>query len=276
MARHWIGTSGWSYAHWGGGVFFPKGLKKTDWIGYYADRLNSVEINASFYHLPREAVLEGWVARTRDDFLFAVKAWRAITHYRRLADCAEHVETFFRRIAALGGKGGPVLFQLPPRFHADVARLDEFLGLLPKDRRCAFEFRDESWHTDAVYAALAEHNAAFCPFELAGRTAPRMVTADFVYVRLHGRKGRYAGNYGEAELGEWAGWLGARMAEARDVYVYFDNTDEADYALKNAQRLDAMLTERGSVTKPCVGGGRGPLSAHIDGTAFGSSEGESP
>lgn len=241
MTEHWIGTSGWSYDHWGKGAFYPRGLKKADWLAHYAGRLRSIEINASFYYLPRVPVLENWAARTPDDFLFAVKAWRAITHYRRLADCAEHVETFFSRIAALGAKGGPVLFQMPPRFPADTGRLADFLAMLPKGRRCAFEFRDASWHCDAVYTLLADRNAAFCPFELGGQAAPRVVTADFVYVRLHGRKGRYTGNYSPAALRDWADWLGARMTEERDVHVYFDNTDEKDYALRNAMRLDALL-----------------------------------
>jgi len=243
MAKHWIGTSGWSYDHWGGGAFYPRGLKKTDWLAHYAQRFRSVEINASFYHLPRPPVLENWAARTPDGFLFAVKAWRAITHYRRLADCAEHVQTFFDRIAALGEKGGPVLFQTPPRFEADTGRLAEFLALLPKGRRCAFEFRDPSWHDDAVYALLADRDAAFCPFELANQSSPRLATADFVYVRLHGRNGRYAGNYGPAALRDWAEWLGGQLAAGRDAYVYFDNTDVKDYALRNARRLDAMLAE---------------------------------
>ncbi len=243
MARHWIGTSGWSYDHWGKGAFYPRGLKKTDWLAHYAKQFRSVEINASFYHLPRVPVVENWAARTPDGFLFAIKAWRAITHYRRLADCAEHVETFFDRIAALGRKGGPVLFQTPPHFPVDPARLADFLALLPAGRRYAFEFRDESWHCDAVYTLLADHNAAFCPFELVGQAAPRVVTADFVYVRLHGRKGRYAGNYTVAALRDWAEWLGARLAEGLDTHVYFDNTDVKDYALRNAKRLDTMLAE---------------------------------
>ena len=243
MAQYRIGTSGWSYDHWGGWLFYPRGLRKTDWLAHYAEQFRSVEINASFYRLPRTAVLENWAARTPDGFLFAIKAWRAITHYRRLADCAEHLETFFDRLAALGAKGGPVLFQTPPRFPADTTRLVDFLAMLPKDLRCAFEFRDPSWHTDAVYAALADRNAAFCPFELGRLRAPRAVTADFVYVRLHGRAGRYTGNYGSATRRDWADWLGKRLIEGRDVHVYFDNTDVSDDALRNARQLDAMLTQ---------------------------------
>lgn len=240
MARFWVGTSGWSYDNWRG-PFYPAHLARRDWLVHYAGALSSVEINASFYHLPRQSVLEGWAARTPADFLFAIKGWRAITHYRRLHDCAEPLATFLGRIAALGAKGGPVLFQLPPRFAFDAERLARFLALLPADRRFAFEFRDPDWHRDEVYALLGAHNAAFCPFELGPATAPRVVTADFVYVRLHGRRARYRGAYTEAELEEWAGWLGARLAEGRDVYLYFDNTDEADHAIHNAIRLGELL-----------------------------------
>ena len=240
MARHWIGTSGWSYDGWRG-LVYPRSLKPVEWLGHLAQRLSSVEINASFYRLPREAMLRGWVAHTPDDFLFAVKAWRAITHFRRLGDCAEQVGVFLERIAALGEKGGPVLFQLPPRFPADPPRLAAFLELLPAGRRYAFEFRDPSWHRDDVYALLEARNAAFCPFELGRLASPRVATADFVYVRLHGRVGRYRGDYAGPPLDDWAAWLNERMAEGRDAYVYFDNTDEADHAVRNAEELARML-----------------------------------
>ncbi len=242
MATHWVGTSGWSYDGWRG-PFYPRGLKRTDWLAHYAERFRSVEINASFYHLPKTAVLEGWAAHTPADFLFAVKAWRAITHYRRLVGCTDHLRVFYERLAALGRKTGPVLFQMPPRFPVDLPRLAAFLAALPAGGRHAFEFRDPSWHTDAVYALLAQHNAAFCVFELGKARAPRVVTADFVYVRLHGRRARYRGNYSAAALRGWAGWLDGAMADGRDAFVYFDNTDEKDYALRNAEALDAMLAK---------------------------------
>ncbi|NNG05747.1 MAG: DUF72 domain-containing protein [Inquilinus sp.] len=242
-ASHWVGTSGWSYPNWAG-PFYPAGLKQRDWLGFYARQLGTVEVNNSFYHLPREAMLRGWVERTPPGFLFAVKAWRAITHYRRLADCADHVAVFLDRVAMLGPKGGPVLFQLPPHWHADVDRLAGFLELLPEGRRFAMEFRDPSWHCDAVFDLLRARNVAFCPFELAGLTGPRVVTADFVYVRLHGRQSAYGGAYGEAALADWAAWLKANMAAGRDVHVYFDNTDEADHAVRDAQRLNGLLQAR--------------------------------
>lgn len=240
MAKHWVGTSGWSYDGWRG-RFYPRDLRKRDWLGHYAQSFRTVELNASFYHLPKDTVVGDWAAHTPADFLFAVKAWRAITHYRRLADCADHLKVFYERIAPLGPKAGPVLFQLPPRFGVDLPRLRDFLALLPAGRRHAFEFRDPSWHDEAVYALLAERNAAFCPFEMGPSQAPRVATADFVYVRLHGHRRRYRGDYSHAALRDWADWLHGQKEAGRDVHVYFDNTDEKDFALKNARTLEAML-----------------------------------
>jgi uncharacterized protein YecE (DUF72 family) len=242
VAQHWIGTSGWSYATWRG-LFYPRGVKQGAWLEHYAQHLGSVELNASFYRLPSETMLDGWRARTPPGFLFAVKAWRAITHFRRLHDCADLLARFYERVDRLGAKRGPVLFQLPPRFPADPERLDAFLALLPAKARAVVECRDPSWHDEAVYAVLRRHNAAFCPFELGRQRGPRIATADFVYVRLHGRKSGYRGRYSDTALADWAGWLRDNMAAGRDAYVYFDNTDEADHAVRNAMALDAMLRE---------------------------------
>lgn len=242
MARYWVGTSGWSYANWRY-LFYPKGLKQGEWIGFYSQHLNSVEVNATFYRPPQEKMLQGWAEKTPAEFVFAIKAWRTITHYRRLKDCAEPLESFLARLWPIRSKCGPVLFQLPPRFACDPARLEKFLKLLPEGQRFTMEFRDPSWHCEEVYALLRARNVAFCPFELASLRAPRVATADFVYLRLHGRKARYQGAYSERTLRDWAGWLGERLAEGRDAYVYFDNTDEADHAIKNARRLDELLAE---------------------------------
>lgn len=243
MAEWRIGTSGWSYANWRG-PFYPRGLKQGDWIGYYAGHLDSVELNASFYRLPAESMLDRWRERTPDGFVFAIKAWRAITHYRRLADCADLLPRMLDRLERLGDKAGPILFQLPPHFACDLTRLRNFLELLPEGRRYAMEFRDPEWHQAPVYDALRERGIAFCPFELGAQHSPRMATADFVYVRLHGSHARYHGSYSAGELGDWADWLGGHIGEGRDAYVYFDNTDEADYAVRNALSLKALLDAR--------------------------------
>lgn len=242
MTRHWIGTSGWSYANWRG-AFYPRGLKQGDWIGFYATQLHSVEVNATFYRLPSETMLKGWVEKTPEDFLFAVKAWRAISHYKRLQDCEESLKIFLARLWPLKPKCGPILFQLPPRFACDTDRLAEFLALLPSERRFAFEFRDPSWHNEEVYALLARHNAAFCQFQLAALRSPRVATADFVYVRLHGPKARYRGGYSAQALRGWRDWLRGQMAEGRDAYVYFDNTGSEDHAVRDALHLERLLRD---------------------------------
>ncbi len=245
MAEFRIGTSGWSYPNWVG-PFYPDKLKRNEWLAHYAQSFSTVELNASFYRPPMANMLKGWDKRTPNDFRFSVKAWRVITHYRRLAECEDNLRGFLDRLGPLSHKISTLLFQLPPNFEVDVERLDAFLSLLPEQPRAAFEFRDPSWHDDAVYDLLAKHNRAFVPFELAGETAPRAVTADFVYVRLHGREAKYRGQYSEAALDDWADWLAARLDEGRDAYVYFDNTDEADHAVRDAQRLSEKLDSRRS------------------------------
>ena len=235
-----VGTSGWSYQNWKG-PFYPKGLKQGDWLPFYGTHFSAVEVNATFYRLPTEKTVTAWAERTPDGFLFAVKGWRAITHFRRLAGCTDLVERFFVGIEPLGGKCGPILFQLPPRFALDVDRLTAFLDGLPRGYRYAVEFRDESWHCDDVYRILAGRNVAFCPFELVEQRSPRIITADFAYVRLHGREGRYVGDYDEEALADWASWLDARLDEGGEAFLFFDNTDGAGHAVKNAQRMTEIL-----------------------------------
>ncbi|MFN3919546.1 MAG: DUF72 domain-containing protein [Methylohalobius sp.] len=240
MAKARIGTCGWSYGVWRG-VFYPEHLRPSQWLSLYAQHFDTVEVNASFYHLPKEATVRRWVSETPPGFCFAVKAWRAITHYRRLADCTELVATFFARLEAFGEKLGPVLFQLPPRFPAEPKRLEAFLACLPCGHRYAFEFRDPSWHCQPVYELLNRAGAAFCPFDLAGLVSPRVTTADFTYVRLHGHAQRYRGSYSDALLHDWASWLSSQLTKGLNLWVFFDNTDEAANAVFDAKRLRALL-----------------------------------
>jgi len=216
-----IGTSGWSYPNWRE-LFYPRGLKMGDWLGFYARHFATVELNASFYRLPTPAMVERWSAATPRGFVFAVKAWRAITHERRLADCREQLATFLARVQPLGTKAGPILFQLPPRFPADPARLAKFLAGLPPNHRYAFEFRDPSWWRDDVYGLLAERGASFVCFDLAGLRSPRLATGPQAYVRLHGHERRYRGGYPGAVLAGWAGWLAAQQAAGRGALVYLE------------------------------------------------------
>ncbi len=240
MARARVGTSGWAYGNWRG-PFYPPKLRQGAWLSFYARFLDTVEVNASFYRLPREDTIRGWVERSPAGFLFAVKAWRAVTHYRRLSDCAELLDQVYARAELFGDRLGPILFQLPPRFPVDLPRLRDFLALLRPGHRHAFEFRDPSWHTEEVYALLQRHDCAFVPFDLAGLSGPRVATASFVYVRLHGHERRYRGRYSREQLEDWAGWLSEQLEAGRDAFVYFDNTDEEAHAVVNARELRALL-----------------------------------
>src|SRR5437764_11172520 len=155
-----IGTSGWVYPHWKG-LFYPRDLPSKEWFAYYAARFPTVEINNSFYRLPFEQTFRNWRAQAPPGFCYAVKASRYITHLKRLKDPKEPVHLFWSRAKLLGGRLGPVLFQLPPRFPADPARLEALLRALPIDMRAAFEFRDPSWGTGEVLGLLDKNGAAF-------------------------------------------------------------------------------------------------------------------
>jgi uncharacterized protein YecE (DUF72 family) len=182
-----------------------------------------------------------WRDTVPEGFRFAVKASRYITHMKKLKDPADSVARFFERAEGLGDRLGPVLFQLPPNWRANPERLDAFLAGLPSGPGYVFEFRDPSWFDDAVRDVLARHNAAFCIYDLAGEQSPLTVTADFVYVRLHGpAETAYQGSYSDEALAEWAQRFRAWRDAGRDVYCFFDN-DEAGYAALDAQRLQGLL-----------------------------------
>jgi uncharacterized protein YecE (DUF72 family) len=237
-----IGTSGWHYKHWQG-PFYPQGLPSSGYLQEYAKYFRTVEINNSFYRLPEAETFRNWRNGTPEGFVFAVKASRYITHMKKLKDPGKALEEFFSRAGFLEEKLGPVLFQLPPGWPIDLSRLETFLRLLPPGRRYAFEFRNETWSAKAVYDLLTSANAAFCIFELNGKTAPKKVTADFVYIRLHGPDGAYAGSYDDHALSGWSSDFDRWLAEGRDVYCYFDN-DQLGYAAWNAIRLLEIRGER--------------------------------
>jgi uncharacterized protein YecE (DUF72 family) len=238
-----IGTSGWHYPHWKK-LFYPDDLGKDKWLRFYAEKLRCVEINNTFYKLPDPDTFSHWSEQTPDEFIFSVKAWRVITHRKKLKDCADAVNTFIENVTTLGDKLGPVLFQLPPRWHCNPQRLDEFLNSLPGHRRYAFEFRDPGWHNDEIYSLLMEHNAAFCIFEFGDIQSPPVCTADFMYIRLHGPNGPYAGSYPVRKLRNWAEKITAWQRQGKDVFIFFDN-DEAAYAVKNALLIDKLIKDLG-------------------------------
>lgn len=234
-----IGTSGWDYTHWRG-AFYPGELDTADWLAFYARRFGSVEINNSFYRLPSADTLRAWRGQVPGGFRFAVKASRYITHMKKLKDPADSVSRLFERIAVLGEQVGPVLFQMPPRWRFNGERLECFLRALSADYRYAFEFRDHSWLDERTYALLARHGAALCIYELDGFLSPKRVTADLVYIRLHGPGAAYQGSYDVQALAGWAGAISTWAAQGREVWCYFDN-DQDGFAALDAARLEAML-----------------------------------
>lgn len=240
VKKIFIATSGWHYAHWVG-PFYPEGLRPDKFLDFYASCFNTVEVNSTFYRLPDSKVIKAWCASVPPGFVFAIKASRLITHNKKLKDPDSTLPRFFARAEAFGEKAGPVLFQLPPRWRLNAERLDEFLTALPSGFRYAFELCDTSWLDQSVYTILARHNAAFCIYDFDRFLSPKVITADFVYVRLHGPAGKYAGRYSDEALRGWAtdfkGW------DVREIYCYFDN-DEAGYAALDALRLKAMVEGR--------------------------------
>lgn len=235
-----IGTSGWQYKHWKG-TFYPERFADQDTLDFYLARFDTVEVNNSFYRLPSRETFQGWRRRTPKDFLFSVKGSRFLTHMKKLKDPEPGVAGFFEAARGLGPKLGPVIFQLPPFWKLNVERLEAFLKALPKGRRCAFEFRNATWHVPEVYDLLRRHGAAWCAWELAGFVSPLEVTADFAYVRLHGPgREKYQGSYPLATLRAWAARIRAWTARGIDVYLYFDN-DMRGYAPANAATLKGLL-----------------------------------
>src|SRR5437763_5877362 len=198
-----VGTSGWHYNHWRG-PFYDTTTTGAQMLAHYVRQFDTVELNNSFYRLPSEEAFEAWRDSTPDDFLFAVKASRFITHNKKLKDPQAALENIIPRAEILGRKLGPILFQLPPRWHVNPDRLDSFLEMLPARHCYAFELRDPTWHIEPVYKLLRKYNAAFCIYELAGFQSPLEITADFTYVRLHGPAGKYQGNYSGEALRTWA------------------------------------------------------------------------
>lgn len=234
-----IGTSGWHYRHWLG-RFYPKKLPLKRMGEAYMEVFDTVELNNSFYHLPKRETFEGWKKQSPKDFIFAVKVNRFITHNKKLKDADETLDYFLEATAGLGKKRGPLLFQLPPHWKVNTERLEELLKTLPKKLQCTFEFREPSWLNDEVYDILRKHNAAMCIYELAGFETEHIITADWSYIRLHGPGGKYQGSYSDKKLQEWADEIIRWKRKLTDIYVYFDN-DENAYAVYNALTLREML-----------------------------------
>jgi len=236
MGTVYAGTSGWAYPAWKP-AFYPAKLASAKFLGYYANRLNSTEVNYTFRRFPTEKLLSGWVEATPANFKFAIKSHQSITHIKRLKEASETTAKFIAALKTLrdANKLGPILFQLPPFLKCDVPRLKDFLAALPRDTRAAFEFRDPSWFVDEIFSALRDSNAALCVAESEKLETPNVQTADFAYLRLRDPE-KLASAKARKEL------LG-KVEESRsrgDVFAYFKHEDSPEGAI-HAEELLAQV-----------------------------------
>lgn len=237
-----IGTSGYSYTHWGEGVFYPEGLKENKWLEYYCRFFNTVELNVTFYRLHQKNVFKGWNKRTPKDFLFVAKGSRYITHVKKLKDINEPLIRLFDLLKELREKLGVVLWQFPPGMKVDIKKLDNFCEKISKYKiRHAFEFRHPSWFNEEIYCLLKKYNFSLCIAHSPYWPLVEVVTSDFVYLRFHGGESLYGSNYSEKELKSWANKAKIWLSKGLDFYAYFNN-DAYGYAVKNALRLKELLT----------------------------------
>lgn len=233
--RFRVGTSGFHYDHWRG-VFYPPRLPAGEWLDHYARRFDTVEINSTFYGLPEPETVDGWRERAPDGFVYAVKFSRYGSHMKKLKNPEETIPNFLSAVDRLRDHLGPVLVQLPPRWHADPDRLDAFMARAPARVRWAVEFRDPDWLVDEVFDVLSSRGAALCVHDMLP-DHPRRATADFVYLRFHGPgEERYRGSYPHQALTAEARRIVGDLERGLDVYAYFNN-DPGGHAVSNAADL---------------------------------------
>ncbi len=245
LARAYIGTSGWQYRHWGNGVFYPAGLRQSDWFKYYCNIFDCVEVNNTFYHLPKKEVFERWRDVSPDGFRFAIKASRYITHLKKLSQPEEAVTKFLENVLGLGPKISVILFQFPPFWNLDLPRLEKFIEfwqgqtLLP-NVKIAFEFRHRSWHQPQVHQLLRSADIALCFSDWPELNITEPITAGFIYIRRHGPTWLYSSNYSSQQLQHDAKNVKNWLAQGMDVYVFYNN-DAFGWAVQNALSLKQLV-----------------------------------
>jgi uncharacterized protein YecE (DUF72 family) len=242
MEALFVGTSGWVYKGWAG-TFYPKEIPAREHLAFFASQFNTVEINASFYRLPPEAMVRGWHERAPRGFIYAVKGSRFITHMKKLNVERKSIEIFFERAAMLNEHLGPILWQLPPNLHYDPERLDTFLAMLPRKYRYAVEFRHPSWVRAEAFQVLRKHNAAHVHLSSMAMPMDLTTTADFIYIRFHGLEGGFAHDYTSEELKPWAEHCREALRDGRKVYAYYNN-DANTRAPGNAKTLREMIESK--------------------------------
>jgi uncharacterized protein YecE (DUF72 family) len=253
-----VGTCGWQYDEWRPHLY--EGIPKARWLEHYATRFGAVEVNNTFYNLPKEETFASWRDRTPPGFVFALKASRRITHILRLRECAQSVEYLVKRAAALGDKLGPILYQLPPSEKRNDGVLDEFLAVLPPSPGATIEFRSSTWFDDAVFEKLRARDIALCISHGHTYATPVVTTAGWAYFRLHGGP-----DYAEYTLEEKAAWIDriAGVAATCDpVFVFFDN-DVEGAAVRDSTAIAAGLAERGVRVEQPAGSANGDTAGSL-------------
>jgi uncharacterized protein YecE (DUF72 family) len=237
--EYFVGCSGWHYEHWRE-LYYPRELPRPKWLPFYARQFTTVELNSSFYRLPSEKAFTNWRESTPDNFVFAIKMSRYITHIKRLRNLGSAVENFLSRAGLLGEKLGPLLYQLPPSMKRNDELLQDFLSSLPLQYQHVIEFRHESWIDEAVFDILQRHNVGLCVFDMPGFSCPLVATSDLAYVRFHGSEGLYSSRYSDEELSEWARKIAGLEQHIKTRYIYFNNDAQA-FAVENARTLRNLL-----------------------------------
>lgn len=243
MAKIFIGTSGYNYPHWGGGVFYPEHLPQGKWLEHYSKFFDTVELNVTFYRLPQKSAFEGWYQRTPQNFHFVIKGSRFITHIKKLKDVAEPLETLFRQSEPLKEKLSAVLWQFPPHFKFNFKKVSQFIGQLKNKAfkiRQAFEVRDASWCNEDFYQLLRQNNMALVFADYPQLAIVKPETSNFIYLRRHGPTGLYRGCYSDKMLKADAKVISKFQKEGKDVFIYFNN-DAEGYAVANALQLKKIL-----------------------------------
>jgi len=238
-----IGCSGFLYDHWRGN-FYPEDLSKNHWLEYYSRHFSTVELNVTFHRLPERETVAKWYLTTPKDFVFSLKGSRFVTHVKKLKDCSEPIEAFFSRASVLKEKLGVILWQFPPTFNLDIDRFKEFLETIkPYNIKYAFEFRNKTWLNKKIYSLLEKQNAALCVADYPDYLNNLPVTADFIYIRRHGKEGNYASLYSTESLKEDAKFIKASSKTKKDLFIYFNN-DAFGYAPKNAEELITLTNKK--------------------------------
>jgi uncharacterized protein YecE (DUF72 family) len=236
-----IGCSGWNYRHWRE-TFYPKGMPQRLWFDHYSATFDTVEINNSFYRLPKAETFDKWREQAPPGFCYAVKANRFITQAKKLKDCAEPMQRMLEPFRHLGDRLGPILYQLPPSLRLNLDRLREFLDLVPGDLTHVFEFRHKSWYTEEMLALLDARGVSFCAHDMQGSASPRRAAGPIAYVRFHGTAGKYWGRYPDETLLGWTDWIADQARGGRDVWCYFNNDIHA-HAIGDALTLRSMVAQ---------------------------------